>query len=128
MTVQDRATLIAAICRIPADFRRRGDVSRSEILAESGYFADPDALEVATLAAHLADHPELVHDWLVYSEDKRTSKGWYFGQRPSGAFEIGQLAGGSETFTDPCMACAAFILREIRGWGRPSDRSARTGR
>lgn len=109
--------MIAAICRIPTDYLRRGDVTLSQLLSESGYFDDPNALDVAPLAAHLADHPELVDDWLVYSEDKRTSQGWYFGKQTSGAFEIWQLAGGSKTFNDPYVACADFILREIRTWG-----------
>lgn len=55
--------------------------------------------------------PRLVQDWLRYSEDKRTSGGWYLLEPGT----IGQMEGGSGELTFPSLeeAVAAFVVREL---------------
>jgi hypothetical protein len=69
--------ITARICRIPAEFHRRGGVSVVTLLVESGYQAVDQIFGVAYIREYLRIYPELIDDWATYSGDKRTS-GWYF--------------------------------------------------
>jgi hypothetical protein len=104
---------VDAICRIPQTLGRR---SLAELVVETGYRELRPTLNGQDLADHLARHPGLVLDWLRYSEDKRTSGGWYL-LHPSAEWVVGRLTGpehGRELrFRAGPEACAEFILREL---------------
>ena len=75
-----------------------------------------DTLERSEILEQLTRDPSLVEDWVSWSEDKRTSEGWYFLLRDYGG-TVGYL-GSSEpdlVFTSSAEACAEFILREVAG-------------
>jgi hypothetical protein len=101
------------ICRIPAALSRR---SLQALVIETGYRELRPTLSRAEVAAYLAKHPGLVLEWLRYSENKRTSGGWYL-LHPSTGWLVGQLAGQGEErelrFETGPEACAEFILREL---------------
>jgi len=103
------------ICRVPESFPAH---SLRELVDETGYRELRPALERGELVAHLARHPKLVLDWLRYSEDKRTSGGWYL-MHPSTGWVVGRLGGSEEErelrFGSGPEACAEFILRELDG-------------
>lgn len=66
-------------------------------------------------SAYLRQHPELIDACLAYSEDKRTSSGWYVTPHSANSFEIGCHAQGERILVaDRTSACAEFIVREIR--------------
>jgi hypothetical protein len=69
--------VVARICDLPVQFKARRTASVIQLVDESGYRADPGSLTVNAVSAHLDAHPDLVDAWLAYSEDKRTSSGWY---------------------------------------------------
>src|SRR3954465_8781711 len=71
------ANTIEAICRMPAEFRRRGDVSMMDLLKESGYLENRSHVTEVLLQLYLNDHPEVIEAWLIESQDQRTSEGWY---------------------------------------------------
>jgi hypothetical protein len=107
--------IVAKICALPVQFKFRGNVSIVQLVAESGYHTDPDALSVAAVSAHLHENPDLIDAWLMYSEDKRTSSGWYVSQRSTGTFEIGYHPAGERiSVSGRAPACAEFIVREVR--------------
>jgi hypothetical protein len=85
---------------------------------ESGYREARPMLTREDLSAHLARHPKLVLDWLRYSEDKRTSGGWYL-IHPASGWVVGRLGGSEQEreirFGSGPDACAEFILRELDG-------------
>lgn len=103
----------AGICAVPDLIRRSGRsvvevVQASDYAAMRGQFALPD------LAAYLRARPDLIKPWIVYSQDKRTSEGWYL--RPP--YSIGRIAAESSPMTevkhvDLAAACAAFIVAEL---------------
>ena len=103
------------ICRIPEALSRR---SLRELVDESGYREVRSTLTREDLTGYLERHPKLVLDWLRYSEDKRTSGGWYLMHPPS-SWVVGRLGGSEQereiSFGSGPEACGEFILRELAG-------------
>ena len=101
------------ICRIPEALPRR---SLRDLVDETGYRDLRPTLSRDDVASHLVRHPKLVLDWLRYSENKRTSGGWYL-VHPSSGWVVGRLAGPEQErelrFGSGPEACAEFILREL---------------
>ncbi len=119
MSVKD---IVAELVLLPRNLNSRRDVSAYSLVRETGYFKSHQ--EVTSNAIHqtVVMTPELVTEWLSYSEDKRTNEGWFFQRGPEG-FQVGRLASDSSlhslvNYTDEFIACAAFIKHEaesIRG-------------
>ena len=107
--------VVARICEIPVEFKARGDVSVLQLVRESGFGAQHATVTVDALGKYLRDKPDLIDAWFRYSEDKRTSSGWYILQRPDGQFEVAFFPKGQSLVTaNRASACAEFVLREVR--------------
>jgi hypothetical protein len=65
------------------------------------------------LANYLRANPAIIDHWVAFSEDKRTSGGWYL--RPP--HSIGRISSESPMHevkhVDLAAACAAFIIAEL---------------
>ena len=69
-------------------------------------------------AKHSCVAPNVSKSGCRYSEDKRTSSGWYITENDEGSYEVGYVTQGGhlrqrlvyDTLVD---ACAAFVKREI---------------
>ena len=100
------------ICDIPAEFRRSGRSLR-EVVQTSGYAEVRGHFAARELAEHLRARPAVVEQWVAYSEDKRTSAGWYL--RPPNS--IGRITREPPMHevkhVDLAAACAAFIIAEL---------------
>ena len=110
MTHQDG---FARICDIPAVFRR-GERSVHEVVRASGYPDFRGRFAARELADYLRAHPEVIESWVAYSQDKRTSEGWYL--RPP--YSIGRVTRAPPPMrevqhVDLGAACAAFIIAEL---------------
>jgi hypothetical protein len=110
--VTDSATL-AKIGSIPRDFRA-GLGSPAQLVARSGYRSVGPTLTAAELVEFLQADPTLVEDWYIWSQDKRTSTGWYLSLYPAGG-SIGYVgrADPELRFASHVEACAEFIVREL---------------
>ena len=107
--------VVGGICELPVQFKARRTVSVSQLVDESGYRTDPGTLTVDEVSRHLHKHPDLIEAWLAYSEDKRTSSGWYLTRRSDDIFEIGYYPEGERiVVAGHAAACAEFIVREVR--------------
>src|ERR1043165_6939665 len=97
------------VCEIPSEVHRRGDVSVAALVEESGFdHTDTSALRQA-IEQQLRARPVLIEDWLGYSADKRSSRGWYFQDHPGPAvayFESGVGTSREQRFTDRAPACS----------------------
>jgi hypothetical protein len=117
--------VVAAICHLPVRFKVRNSASMLTLVEESGYRAAPDLLSVDVVSAYLAERPSLVDAWLKYSQDKRTSSGWYVTEQSTGTCEVGYYPNGERVSVyGRVPACAEFIVREVRAIGgrrEPSD-------
>jgi hypothetical protein len=109
---------LEAICRMPEDFTRRGDVSMVTLLKESRHLNSPDQLTEEVLRQYMRAHPEIIDSWTGLSEDQRASKCWYV-LRPEwaelgGSWIVGFHPGGPrESYSNGVDACAAFIKRYV---------------
>jgi hypothetical protein len=107
--------VVGGICELPVQFKVRGTVSIIQLVDESGYRTAPESLTVEEVSRYLHEHPDLIVAWLSYSEDKRTSSGWYITRRSDDTFEIGYHPKGERiVVAGDAPACAEFIVREVR--------------
>ncbi len=121
--------LASDLVRIPLTFRERGNISVVSLLIE---IADQEPISVAPLWKALKASPDLVDEWVSYSEDKRTSEGWFLIDRGS-YWEVGYLAprgkgAKSLRFQDRMEACATFASNELEGIRSRAGRSSSAGR
>lgn len=109
----ERDIEIARICAVPLDI---GHPSKSigQVVLESGFPSVRPRLTVARLAEYVRAHRTIIDDWLGYSQDKRTSGGWYFLE--GSPWVVGQVDSAGpkpQTFADAALACATFMLAEL---------------
>jgi hypothetical protein len=106
---------LLAILRIGHNTSIRGaGLSLRDALSLTAYRELRPHFGEADLLRQLRNHPALIEEWLVYSEDKRTEGGWYL--LPDGT--IGQVGRrGEETrFPSVDQAVAAYVVRELDFW------------
>jgi hypothetical protein len=118
--MSDRDARLMAILRIGRDASLRGSgVPIREALTRTAYVGHRVTFNATDLRPLIAADPALIEDWLAYSEDKRTSGGWYV--RRTG--EIGQLSKPASRAIYPSIeeAIAEFVVRELDYWVEPDD-------
>ena len=105
---------ILAILRIGHDCSIRGaGISLRDARAKTGYAAARPHLRPSDLVPFIARHPELVQQWIAFSEDKRTDGGWYLTREA----EIGRInESKKEKFASQDAAVAEYVLRELDFW------------
>src|SRR4051794_17718700 len=113
--------VIAAIGRMPREFRQRQEVSMIALLKESGYLNCPDAITIPALQAHFAKSPEDLEGWLLNSYDNRSSTAWYVSEpsAPNDKWVVGHYPGDHrEYFASGPEACAAYVRRWLEASAR----------
>ncbi|MEO4004180.1 hypothetical protein [Flavobacterium sp. CAU 1735] len=109
--------LIKSILSLPEKFHVLGNASIYSLLKETGYFEINSQINEATILDELNKHPEYINYWLNWSDDKRTTSGWYFKQNENGKYVVGYFPVSEQSrlmeYSDLKDACAAFIKREI---------------
>jgi len=102
---------------LPDRFYSEGNVSIYSLLKESGYFELHDQISEADIFQELTQHLECIDQWLNWSENKRSSSGWYFRENENGQYVVGyfplQERLKTTEYCDKTEACSAFIKREI---------------
>jgi hypothetical protein len=106
--------IVEKIVDISRQFSTKHNISIYQLLKDSGYFENYSEITIDEIKKELRLKPELVQFWLNYSEDKRTSGGWYFLKKDDHTFIVGNLSDHSVIpFNDSIDACAQFIRNEI---------------
>lgn len=105
---------IAACCGLAKDYYAK-NMSPLALLDASGYRRWHWLVSVGKIREHLAQHPELIWNWVMYSKNKRVSSGWYFeAESTEGPFVVGYFPGErQERYYDAAEACAQFVKREL---------------
>jgi hypothetical protein len=106
--------VIAAIARMPREFRRRQDVSMLALLKESGCVGNSRDITIAALRAHFATHADDLNGWVLNSYDNRSSPAWYVAEpsRPDDKWVVGHQPGGQRQYFDSAAeACAVYVKR-----------------
>ena len=114
----NKSDMLEQIATLPRRFHSLGDVSILSLVKASGYFGPHDQVSEADIRAALARCPECIREWLQYSEDKRTSSGWYLTHNDEGFYEVGYITEHAErqqrlVYSNCTDACAAFIKHEL---------------
>ena len=107
----DRQQQLLAILGIARETSHRGrGLSLRDALLETCYSELKPNLEAGELIPLLSEHPELVEDWIAYSQDKRTSEGWAL-------LESGEIycveTEAREAFESIERATAEYVIREM---------------
>jgi hypothetical protein len=117
------------ICRIGHDSSMRGQgLPLRQLLADTRYRELRGRIDHGILMQHLVERPDLAQQWLMYSEDKRTSGGWYLTTKGP-EWEVGRLDAGKgpidqRGYGSGVEACASYILLELDFWATlATDRS-----
>ena len=127
---------VGAALSFPDDVNVRGrGFSIARQLHRIGYRQIRPFLTEALLEARLQARPNLLDSWVSYSNDKRTSGGWYIDHKDD-TWVVGRVATKSqpavaETFPSGPRAVAVFVLRELDFWeevGRSSPFARLMGR
>lgn len=110
--------VITHLVSLPHEFNRLGNISFHELLNESGYLNFSEEILVENIREALIEQPQRIDEWAQYSEDKRSSSGWYFRAESEGAYVVGYYPDSREKntrspFEDRATACAAFIKHEV---------------
>jgi len=105
--------VVSRLCRMPLDFYA-GSKSMAQLATESGVDRCPAALAVPDLRTYIADHPEVVERWLRWSH-KPYANTWIFERRGSGFVVFYYPKGDELKIEDPALACAEFVVREVKG-------------
>jgi len=75
---------------------------------------DPRLMSFEAVKSVLGQDPELTEEWQRWSEERRTSSGWFF-RYENGLHILGYYPRDKRVaFPDATSACAAFIIRELR--------------
>lgn len=105
-------TPVVRVCRLARDQQATG-ASSHQLLRDSGITQTPSALTPEAVLDALRKDPTLVKHWLLHSENKRTSEGFYFLQEEDGRYAVGDVNGERFHFDDALVACATFIIGEM---------------
>jgi hypothetical protein len=87
--------------------------SLATMITETDYLIVRPSLEPSSLLPLLQANSQLVEDWISYSQDKRTSGGWYIVDR-----QIGQVGDPKSvrSFSTLCEAVSNYVIAELDFW------------
>ncbi|MGK2883290.1 MAG: hypothetical protein ACSLE8_00680 [Rhodococcus sp. (in: high G+C Gram-positive bacteria)] len=104
---------ILKILQIGHDSSIRGlGLSLNQALKQARYRELRNTLSVSDLLPVIDKNPQLIEQWIMYSEDKRTDGGWYLSPKAA----IGTIAGDRIKFRGMQEAVAEYVLRELDFW------------
>jgi hypothetical protein len=91
-----------------------------ELIEGAGYPTLRPTLTDRLLADYIADHPDIITQWSMYSDDKRTTDGWYFVHEVD-SWIVGRLGlrgkrAVEHRYNSAAEACARFVLAELDFW------------
>ncbi len=103
---------IDKICNFPLTFKQV-DKSLYALLIETNFKNFYKEISLGDIIQYLQIHPNLLEVWKQYSDDKRTTGGFYYREKYIGSIDHIKFG---KTFTSDTLACSEYILREISFW------------
>ena len=100
---------IEKICNLPSNLKK-GNKSALVLLNESQFLLFYREISALDIINYLQKHPGLIDMWKQFSEDRRTSGGFYYNTNYIGSLNDSAF---DKKFTSDIEACAEYILKEI---------------
>jgi hypothetical protein len=116
MSSQTRNEDLKKVLSIGHETSMRGEgLSLREALSRFRYVDIRPNIRVNDIISVLTDEPDLISQWVTYSEDKRTDGGWYILLEK---MEIGRVSDPSSTTTFDTIeeAVAYYVVHELDYW------------
>lgn len=108
------------IARVARDTSMRGEgLSLRAALARSRYKELRPTFAASDLLPVVRAYPELIEEWLSYSEDKRTNGGWYMLR--DGVIGTLDEPRSEFAFTSLEQAASEYIVRELDFWATTDE-------
>jgi hypothetical protein len=113
----ERNQIIKSIMSLPEKFYSEQNESIYTLLKETGYFELHAEINEKDIFDLLIQYPEHIKQWLNWSENKRSSSGWYFKESENQKYIVGSFPDNGKLktseYTNAAEACSFFIKREI---------------
>lgn len=93
---------------------RGAGLSIRDALRQARYRECRGALSEAELVPLLSAHPDLITDWLIFSDDKRCDGGWFVTEKA----QVGEIRTSDvmRAYASIEEAIAAYVVRELDFW------------
>lgn len=111
--------VIKKIISLPVDFNKiANSKSIYSLLRETGYYEIYNKVTEGVIELELINRTQYIAPWLIWSENKRSSKGWYFFKNENNKFVVAYLGPDEKNesnteFDHAVEACAQYIKKEI---------------
>lgn len=111
-------SIIAEICSLPKQLEQVKNKSIIQLLEELDVDRKNLKKSIEDIKSYLKDNSALIENWLVYSMNKRTTKGWYFNKENRNKYIVGYFSNNVRKkkelkYTDAANACAFFMYNEL---------------
>ncbi|MDB5226366.1 MAG: hypothetical protein JWN78_559, partial [Bacteroidota bacterium] len=105
--------VILKLITMPIEINKR-NISVYEFLKELQYFKLYNDIKEDDIRNELEQYPDYIKYWMIYSEDKRSSSGWYL-LKTNNTYIVDYFPNENQNleFVNPEAACANFIKKEI---------------
>ena len=108
--------IIRNICELPVNFSVNNK-SPLQLAMESGFLNYNKEIKPVLIKKYLENHPHLIEEWIIWSENKRTDKGYFL--QLGDKFIVGYIDSTKKglmktiEYKTALDACSDFILLEI---------------
>ena len=123
-----KSEVIANSCNLAYDYFEK-NMSPMNLLLESGYSEHCESISIEDIQGYISLHPDVAKYWFSYSENKRTSSGWYISaDSKQGQFRVGYLHPDESKrefneYTEYLSAVADYIKKELDSMASNQKRS-----
>lgn len=117
--MDSKKNIINQLIELPVSLKLNQKLSPLEVLKRSGYFEKHLQISEDAFYIKLLEFPYLVKEWLDFSENKRTSTGWYFYKSSDSEVVLGYIDNKNpsnnieQKYLDIFRGCSNFIIKEL---------------
>ena len=92
-------------------------MSPCTLMIQSGYMENHAQITEEVIHAELCRRPELIDQWIGYSDDQRADNTWYFSRCEDGSYTLSHLKDSKiqtvVSYAKGPEACAVFIKEKL---------------
>jgi hypothetical protein len=112
----DKIKMIEEIIFLPNKFQEGNDTIYT-LLKNTGYFDNKNEVNESDIYEALLKNQECINQWIIFSEDNRSSPSWYIIEYKKGKYTVGFYPEDKNLkpvdYKDKALACAKFVKRKI---------------